>query len=362
MNPVARQLKLIEADVRRIRDHAAYVFTLNPNGKSFSLASNQGARLNVVAVIGPSIFEGSEIREAVLLEVGIGRTRPYSRSQGKNNGQKLSEIPRRRKCFSLSPKQYRFIAPALFGLLSKIAADKVAAWETPPFFRAEIESFWFSTRRKRTLANPRTRAYPRGVWFTVLREDAFLASDLLWAERQNKILNRILDGLVGFIGKRLSPYLGKRRRRGVKLKHGGRGKPRTVSGWTGKKSFDKLVGVRECQEAVARAKLPDYLRRALATKFNARNLGHPLLCLIISDIICPPPEKTKEERLLETALLPGPRGRIPRNLQVAMFKRLTPQGNSRLIFELFPFATPEAWAEYKEKMRENNPDYSEVPF
>lgn len=360
MNPSARQLKLIEADVRRIYENAAYVLIMNSE-KSFSLVSNPGARLNVIAVIGPAIFKGREIEKALLLEVGIGKTRPYHRSKGVNNGQKLPEIPKRRKLFGLTAKQYRLVAPALLGLFLEIATEKVAAWTTPPFFKAETESVWFSAKRKKTVVSARKRSYPRGIWFGVLHEDVFLAADLLWAEtQQNETIKRVVGGLAGFIGKRLSLYLGKRRRRGIKQKHGGRGKSRTVPNWSGRKSFSKLVGVCECQNAVARAKLPGYLRKMLMVKFDARNPKHPFFPWVVCDIICPPPEKTREEYLLETALLPGPEKRIPKGLQVSTYRRLTPQGNGRLVFELFPFATKEEWQKEKEKKDGNNP--VEVPF
>jgi len=200
--------QLVENDVNRVIQYASIVVFLSPEGPMSFI--NPDPRLNVFAVIGPGTGTPLKrfFKRALLLEVGIGVSRPYHES---NTGRKAKKgvpksIPRRRKWFHLTTEQYVQVAPIIFPHLQEITNQKVANWKCnheKPFF-IPTSRHYFSRRQKTLFTEEGHKTWPRGTRFAVSLEDRFLLSDIYWAEKHNPDLRRRLKGLAKFIDLRLN--------------------------------------------------------------------------------------------------------------------------------------------------------------
>ncbi|GEM_PF-1930940 len=200
--------QLVENDVDRVIQHAAFIISLTPEGPMFFV--NPDPRLNVLAVIGPGI--GTPLKRfferALLLEVGLGVSRPYHESNIRRKAKKggPKSIPERRKWFHLTVEQYTQVAPIIFSCLQEITNQKVANWKCNhehPFF-IPTSRHYFSRRQKTLFTEDGYKPWPRGTRFAVSLEDRFLLSDIYWAEKHNPDLRRRLKGLAKFIDLRLN--------------------------------------------------------------------------------------------------------------------------------------------------------------
>lgn len=160
--------ELVAADVARVERHAAHVVYLNGGVK---VLDNPSPRINVIAVVGPGQAFGQNFEQAVLLEVGIFRARPWQEVEG---------IPRRRSWCSLNPEQYLEVAPALFGVLQSMTNQRVRMWrrkaESPVYLTMRQAYFYRYLRAK-----SRRFSMKKGCRFSVSRRDIPLLADLYWA-------------------------------------------------------------------------------------------------------------------------------------------------------------------------------------
>jgi len=202
---------LVIKDVETVRKEARFVFDIcSPRLEIFP---NPSGRLGVIAVVGPSEFGGRTYRETDLCEVGIGVSRPYHRSgkpmQLLQLGEK-TEIPRRRKWFTLSKAQYLAVAPALFELLQRLTIEKVFSWKhgffsDDPYLVRTERNYW--SRHQRKFFHLVTwKPQPSGVRFSVSKKDKLLLSDIYWVEFDSPMAKRRLSGLAKYIDLLASPY------------------------------------------------------------------------------------------------------------------------------------------------------------
>lgn len=200
--------QLVENDVNRVIRHASMIISLTPEGSMSFI--NPDPRLNVLAVIGPGI--GTPLKRfferALLLEMGLGVSRPYHESKtGKRVKQEGPKgIPERRKWFHLTAEQYTQVASIIFSCLQEITNQKVANWKCNhenPFF-IPTSHHYFSRHQKTLFTEEGYKPWPRGTRFAVSLEDRFLLSDIYWAEKHNPDLRRRLKGLAKFIDLRLN--------------------------------------------------------------------------------------------------------------------------------------------------------------
>lgn len=205
--------RIVENDVNRIIQHAQIVISLTPERPMVFV--NPKPALNVLAVIGPE--KGAPLSpaanrffpSAVLLEIGLGRGRPYHKTK---NYQKLNStgnptaILKRRKWFHLTEQQYIQAAPWIFSALQDLTNEKVARWEcnhNNPY-RIASERQHFVRRSKAFISKIIYLDALRGARFSVSLEDRFLLSDVYWAEKQNKDVRLYLESLAKKIDLRLN--------------------------------------------------------------------------------------------------------------------------------------------------------------
>lgn len=141
---------LIARDVLNVKKYAAIVLEIEEGVMRFS--RNENPRLNVIAVVGPGKFLDKEYKEAVLLEIGIGKSRPYHIPAFKK--EKGPWISKRKKWFSLTEHQYRVIAPKIFSILGLLTNERVGNWKCGPNnpFCVPAHRFYWS-RKHKTLFN-----------------------------------------------------------------------------------------------------------------------------------------------------------------------------------------------------------------
>ncbi|MCF7836041.1 MAG: hypothetical protein K9M15_02880 [Candidatus Marinimicrobia bacterium] len=246
MNLTPKRIELIKKDVSIIREKAVGVIIISPNNKNFEFIENKRPRLSVLAIIGPSEKFGEKFDQVLLCEVGIGRTRPYSESQGIRRKKHESNIAYRRKWFALSEKQYLLVARFVFNFLQELTEKKISKWKSGGSFFVKTPNRFWTKKRKILEYSESHKEWPRGSRFSFNKEDVFFIEDIFWSEIKNSEQNsQITDGLTRFTDKRLSPY-----------------KKRTD--YKDKKPFAKLKGVQDIRETMD--KLPLYLKAEVLKK------------------------------------------------------------------------------------------------
>lgn len=153
INPI-RVLALVCRDVERVKQDARFIIVVDENHIVTTLRNPHG-RLSIIAVIGPGeIHENipSPLRkfaEAVLLEIGVSRGRPYREAFGTENQR---YIPKRRPWFSLTDAQYLAVAPYIFHLLKMLTDKRTSQWKygtnTKPIYLPTHNNFFFRKKKK----------------------------------------------------------------------------------------------------------------------------------------------------------------------------------------------------------------------
>lgn len=156
--------------------------------------------VSVLSVIGPSRGFGKEFEEALLMEVGMARARPYgyARGIGWKRGEKV--VAGRRKWFCPTPEQYHAVAPLLFKTLQE-KTDKVAGrWKTTQHFLPFTHQYWLK-REQRMEERPAVYWYTKGVHFSASVKDPLFMADIYHAELvQNWTLRGYIDGIARYFG------------------------------------------------------------------------------------------------------------------------------------------------------------------
>ena len=197
--------ELAKNDAERIKRGAKIVVQIDENGKIIDLRENPNGKISVLAVVGPIGIVDERVGEeflknglldvllkeqVLLLEIGMARGKPYRVGYDRERKNNTFHIPLRRKWFFLSTTQYLNLSPVLFLLLKNEAQDRRQKWlkhETTFFLLRKGSGF----RKERTTAE--LLASCAGVKFSVSLKDAFICSDILWAEKENEVRKRFLN-------------------------------------------------------------------------------------------------------------------------------------------------------------------------
>lgn len=243
---------LAERDVELVRAEAAHLFIMNENGFSYRKHSDPG--LGIIAVIGEPKTEplhpdliNSGIKNAVLLEIGIGKSRPYhetSLPQSRRNGNTgRNWLVKRRKWFSLSPDQYAAIAPELFKLMENLTDRKVAGRKCHPGnpFVLNYPTRHYSQNNKRYSERIKTGFFPQGTRYSVNLSDELMLNDLYWATLYGNLqVIRHISGAANFINRCLNRY--------------------KQNGYDSEK-FERLKGIEYIRNSLNSSLFSDWLKR-----------------------------------------------------------------------------------------------------
>lgn len=280
--PLQQKLK---DDVERVKQHAFVVIKISDEGKLEFSINKVKARLQVMAIIGTVEKYG----EVILCEIGFGSTRPYSRCLGTHRRLvEESEIPRRRKAFSLSSVRYELVAPFIFDLLKMAAYERVSSWKNShlsdnPFMVEASKNRW-SGRRMSVTEFYEKVIRTAGIRFNVSTKDIFLLRDIYWADMHSN--GKIINGLVRFINMILH-------------------RPHKSS--LSKERILKLNGIRDIRRIINRHSLPRHWRIEVVRKLRdvKRNIDWDYVAEMIKW-----DGNDSEERKLTKEVLPNPESRV----------------------------------------------------
>lgn len=277
----------MEKDAVIVKRLARKIILISKDNKNYELIENKNYRLNVIAVIGPAVCEGKIFGEALLTEIGISRTRPYSAALGINKTKEQSHVPQRRKTNLLTEKQYLLIAPALFDLIIKLSEIKVGKWKNGGYYSIKSNrNFWIKGCRQKT-TQEKEKLYPRGARFSISVNEEIILSDVYWANLNlNYYLKTQLHGAACIIDKIINAFLGRKT-------------------YKEKTPFHKLKIAHEIQEIISR--YPAYLRKKILEILAIKKNFFLDELEIFFDLSG---DKPKETALAEKAqILPNPHSR-----------------------------------------------------
>jgi len=302
---------LVCRDVERVEQDARFIIIVDENRIVATLRNPHG-RLSVIAVIGPGeIHENipSPLRkfaEAVLLEVGVSRGRPYREAFGTENQR---YIPKRRPWFSLIDAQYLAVAPYIFHLLQMLTDKRTSRWKcgtnTKPVYLPTPNDFFFR-KKKKIESSISPKGWVNGARFSAPLSETLLLADIYCAELTNKTVQRDVAGLGGYLDLLLSRYQAK--------------------GWAW--PFWKLKYARIAAEKLRERRLPRHLKIEVLRYVRSPYLRTHLGSVIEWDGVSETPQ-----RLLARRALPNVKWRLG-ELQLRTVKESTPFGY--LVFEVYP--------------------------
>ena len=187
--------KKLERDAQKLREFARLVFVLN-SGVVSEMIDNGNRRekglplAKIIAVLGPVYHEGTFLQESVLMEIGYGRTRPYSQLEERPKGEHENRsghrwhLKPRVRVRGLSKEEFAQVYPLIMHGISVIVEECRANWKT--------QESWEWTKGPATNRNGKhlrriTLSFPRGIRFTVHNSDALLCGQFAFKGVQYRI-------------------------------------------------------------------------------------------------------------------------------------------------------------------------------
>lgn len=314
----------IKKDIERIKQHSIGFIKIDRNNRFKFTANEKKTRLGVIGIIGPPEgFEGV-LDEALLCEIGISRTKPYTEARGLKRVTDESNIPARGKYFSLSKQQYQLVAPLAFKLIEEMAYERVSRWKKGPFSEDPfwLPSTWhfWSKRAKKFHNRVSWVIATKGSRFTIALKDIFLVKDAYWAELNlnEDIKGRFLvkrghiGGLVNFLDKRLNDFRSERK-------------------YKGRKPFRELKGVKQVEKRLRESSLSRHLLIEVVRRL--RDEKKNIFSEYITDMIGWDGLESEENKLVKS-VLSEPKSRL-NDIQLKVTTGLDVQ-KDHIVFEVYP--------------------------
>lgn len=172
----ASVLKLVKSDAACVERHARYLFIVDEEGSPLALYWRENAPLNIVAVIGPAVWNGHAFSTSLLLEIGLGRARPYHDALAPPGYLPLGRaISKRRNYGFLGPDRFSALRPYLLDLLANHAEDVVSRWKHKtwniPSYRSRVVK---TGRIKEVVTRQKEVSHRRGARVSVSCQDTDL--------------------------------------------------------------------------------------------------------------------------------------------------------------------------------------------
>jgi len=124
----------LDGDISLIKSHARFIIYVDDEGFPLRmLEREEGYKLDVLAIIGSAEVEDMYFPEVILLEIGMGKTKPYHDAKVPKNLHKEGEttwIHKRQKMASLSQKQLSNLWPYLENILVGKAIKQMSGWKS----------------------------------------------------------------------------------------------------------------------------------------------------------------------------------------------------------------------------------------
>lgn len=170
--------RLILGDVLRVERYARFLFIVDEEGTPFPLQTRFDAPLNIIAVIGPAIYAGQVFGAALLLEIGLGRARPYHDALAPSGFLPTGRaIQKRRNYRLLGAERFNVLCPYICDVLAKHAEEIVGGWEHKTWNIPSPKTRVVKTgRRKEVLTRTRETEHFRGARISIAFQDTELVS------------------------------------------------------------------------------------------------------------------------------------------------------------------------------------------
>ncbi len=184
----------IARQVANVKRYATHVLIIGKDGE-LEYYVNEDGLLKVLAVIGAHRNRDYDVDEAVLLEIGMNRTRPYRVLQFP---QRLRQpgmsrrIQPRHDGFNLTREQYAVVAPAIFAILVEQATNQVTARKTGwmPYTIRGLGHRSAGDKLSKIILTKKGKLFGidlqydklPSVRYTISQTDQFLLRDIYWAE------------------------------------------------------------------------------------------------------------------------------------------------------------------------------------
>lgn len=227
----ASRVKSMEETLRRARHCAA--ITVVASDTEFSVERHRQADCGTIAIIGPC-SNGALHEEALLCEIGLGKSRPYREGWHIVDGVRRCIPPRYSAPFPIP--RYELIGRELFLLMQTLVDERVSQWKTMGFYLPHSKNH-LSRHQKAYLRSVQYKPVIRGVRFSVPIESQ-IAQDLAWAELfANSALTESLSGFARYIDLTLTHHYVHRKQ------------------WKGRTFFRDLTHVQECVDQIKKRRL-----------------------------------------------------------------------------------------------------------
>lgn len=199
-----RTLKKLKDDVKIVKKISKILIKID-------LENNVELRLNdnlekgiggIIAVIGPA----ENFEETLLLEVGTGRSRPYT--EAIYPGYFVSY---RRNLFKISSVQHRIVAPHVLNAIQFITDLRIARWKFYPEnpFRVKYNNNWYTRKNGFNSWKISVNTIP-AIRFAFSKSDEFIVNDMLCLFLFNDWTKKRMIGLGKYVDKVLSVYRNKK--------------------------------------------------------------------------------------------------------------------------------------------------------
>ncbi|MCL5261822.1 MAG: hypothetical protein M1586_00790 [Patescibacteria group bacterium] len=287
---VRNLVAMAAADVAKARKAATVIIEWIEGKKMFGYSVTHevnmlSSRQGLIVVIGPT----SDLKEAVLCEIGIGKSRPYGKLQHirLTDGSETS-VNIRQTRFQMTLEQYRDAAPLIFVAMGQVASERTGKWKYTTWTVEKMPQARVGGSGRKTTYFEQDYEMIKGIRFSVAVGCAVLIADLLWSE--NRSLRDYYTGLGQHIDMRLAPY----RQNGYH------------------RQFRTLQGAQDLMGVVgSRAFLAPAYRRFEALGYLPGGDKNPLYTEIAMDILRCDFGKVPPEIQAMKSGLPEPESRVP---------------------------------------------------
>lgn len=173
--------KRIAGDVSRVEKYARFLFIVDEEGCPLSLRTLHNAPLNIIAVIGPTVYAGHTFSLALLLEIGLGRARPYHDAFAPAGVlEKGRWIAKRRNYSLLSAERFEVLWPYVCDVVIEHTLEVTGKWKhkswNVPSSRARLVRI---DRQKQIIVRAKEVEHSRGVRISVAFKDEHLLRTIL---------------------------------------------------------------------------------------------------------------------------------------------------------------------------------------
>lgn len=222
-----KNLRKEERDIKTVKEISKILITISCDDKKVKIKLNDNLKEGIggiIAVIGHT----KDLKEVLLLEVGIGRSRPYAKSRFPGY-----YVDSREKIFKISLDQHKIVMPHILEAIQLITDLRIENWKvgcpTNPF-KVKYKNNWYTKRggfSSREICINKTPS----IRFSFHKSDQLLVDDMFCLFLSSDWTRCKMIGLGRFIDKALSVY---------------RDRKRTF------KKFELLKNVREVKRVLSR--------------------------------------------------------------------------------------------------------------